>query len=111
MRGREISTNPYAAPAGNAADNFSGLRTVVLVLGGLASGVGAVAAAGVFFWAAYYRIEPTDAFGRSLTPPPIPLGVADGVMVGSFLVGVVLAAAAVVALNMAVRWSNKGSEE
>jgi hypothetical protein len=63
----------------------------------------------VFFWAAYYRIEHTDAFGRSLTPPPIPLAVADGVMVGSLLVGVVLGAVAVVALNMAVRWSDNGN--
>jgi hypothetical protein len=94
-----MDENPYAAPAiptPIARPIRAGWGFLALAV---TSCCATLAAIGAFVWAANYRLDHTDAFGRSLAPPPIPLHVADGIILSSLIVGCAFAVLSVVAIG------------
>jgi len=74
-----MDVNPYSSPATQMPINRPSHAALVFFTLAAFGFYATPAAAGIFIWAAYYRLDDTDAFGRRLTPPPIPLNVADGI--------------------------------
>lgn len=86
----EVDSNPYQAAQLPAIERPAPIWPSIVVTGLLL--MLTIATAAAFSWAAWYRFENTEAMGRMLVPPTIPLHVIDGFLVATGCVAAILGA-------------------
>jgi hypothetical protein len=102
-----MEQNPYESPQSRFL--LSERRPVVwpFVVASVILFAVAVASAIIFVRAGWYRLSNTEAMGRYLVPPPIPLDLVDRVLLICLLVGFLTVALALWASLQAMqRWSD-----
>jgi len=75
-----MNNNPYSSPLSPAAESTGTSRAWPFAAGGCLLLLTTVAIVGVFGWAAWFRLENTEAMGRLVVPPPISLTLIDWLM-------------------------------